>query len=174
MPTNIEIKAVVHDWERTRQAAEALSDTPLKILEQEDTFFACTTGRLKLRRFSSDRGELIAYQREEKAGTKSSHYLITKTDEPDLLRQVLVDALGTLGIVRKQRHLYLCGQTRIHLDKVEGLGTFLELEVVMRPGQAAAEGEKIAREIMDKLGIKNEDLLAGAYLDLLRNRASPA
>ncbi len=167
MPTNVEIKAIVRDWDRTCQAAAALSDAPLEILEQEDTFFACPHGRLKLRHFSDQHGELIAYHRANVKGTKSSDYLITKTSEPASLRGVLADALGILGTVKKQRHLYLHGQTRIHLDKVDGLGTFLELEVVLNPDQTVAEGEKIARELMKKIGIKAENLIAGAYLDLI-------
>jgi predicted adenylyl cyclase CyaB len=117
---------------------------------------------------------LIAYQRENVAGTKSSHYLITKTNEPANLCKVLADALGILGIVRKQRYLYMRGQTRIHLDKVDGLGTFLELEVVMKPDQSVADGEQIARELMEKLEIKTEDLLAGAYLDFILGKPMPA
>jgi len=173
MPINIEIKAVIHDWDRTCKIAASLSEVPLEILNQEDTFFHCTTGRLKLRQFSSQHGELIAYQREDLAGTKSSRYLITKTTEPETLRQALADSLGVIGMVKKQRHLYLHGQTRVHLDKVEGLGTFLELEVVMRPDQPSAEGEQMARELMDKLEIGQDDLLAGAYMDfILKNKAA--
>ena len=167
MPSNVEIKAIVRDWDRACQAATALSDAPLEILEQQDTFFACPHGRLKLRQFSDRHGELIAYHRANVKGAKPSHYLITKTEDPASLRAVLADALGILGTVTKQRHLYLHGQTRIHLDKVEGLGTFLELEVVLKPGQPATEGEKLARDLMKKLGIKTENLLAGAYLDLI-------
>ena len=170
MPTNIEIKARIHDWEKTRQRAAGLAEVPVELIEQEDTFFICPNGRLKLRVFGPGRGELIFYQRKDVAGTKSSHYLITKTGEPEKLRQVLAESLGALGRVKKRRHLYLHGQTRIHLDEVEGLGTFLELEVVMRPGQEATEGERKARELMEKLEIKPEDLIAGAYLDMIVKR----
>ncbi len=60
MPTNIEIKAVIRDWSRACQAATAVSDIPVQIIEQEDTFFTCPHGRLKLRQFSAHHGELIA------------------------------------------------------------------------------------------------------------------
>jgi predicted adenylyl cyclase CyaB len=120
-----------------------------------------------LRHFSPRRGELIAYEREDVAGAKASSYLITATTEPDQLREVLTRALGVAGIVKKRRYLFLTGQTRIHLDDVEGLGKFLELEVVMLPGQPTTEGEKIARDLMDKLGIRSADLIAGAYVDLI-------
>ena len=167
MPTNIEIKARVRDWDRTRRAAEALADRPLEIIDQHDTFFACHTGRLKLREFSATRGELIAYEREDVAGTKASRYRISSTSEPAQLRDVLQRALGLAGLVKKRRYLYLHGPTRIHLDDVEGLGKFLELEVVLASGEDEARGEAIARELMQTLGVESEDLLAGAYVDLI-------
>jgi predicted adenylyl cyclase CyaB len=167
MPTNIEIKARINDWERLRKLAEALSDCPVEVIDQLDTFFTCPRGRLTLRYFSPTRGELIVYEREDVAGSRASRYLITPTPEPDQLREVLTRALGVVGTVRKRRYLYLAGQTRIHLDEVEGLGTFLELEVVMLPNQPTAEGERIAADLMKKLGVKPRDLIAGAYVDML-------
>ncbi|HOZ23053.1 MAG TPA: adenylate cyclase, partial [bacterium] len=64
--------------------------------------------------------------------------------------------------------LYWCGRTRIHLDRVEGLGSFIELEVLLAEGESAAAGEAVARELMHKLGIRDDQLVDGAYLDLLR------
>ncbi|XP_060800124.1 uncharacterized protein LOC132901619 isoform X2 [Neoarius graeffei] len=84
----------------------------------------------------------------------------------DLLR-VLSDALGQVGQVKKERRLYMVGQTRVHVDSVEGLGDFMELEVVMRENQSAEEGVAIAHQLMQDLGMKKEDLIDGAYMDLL-------
>ncbi len=71
------------------------------------------------------------------------------------------------GVVRKERLLYMVGQTRVHLDSVEGLGHFVELEVVLRPGQSDDEGQAIARDLMARLGIREADLLETAYMDML-------
>ena len=87
---------------------------------------------------------------------------------------MLTRACGTLGRVRKRRILVLVGGTRVHLDSVEGLGDFLELEVVLRPGQTVAEGEAIARDLMAQLGVPEQALVSGAYLDLLRAAAVAA
>ena len=87
--------------------------------------------------------------------------------EPDSLKNVLAQAFGVKGIVRKKRWLYWAGKTRIHLDDVEGLGTFMELEVVLDPGQSIEDGQETAANLMAQLGIDRSSLVEGAYIDLL-------
>ena len=167
MPTNIEIKARVHDMARLRARAEAISDTPVQVIPQEDTFFHTPKGRLKLRQLQPDQAQLVYYERPDQDGPKRSNYHIFETSDSQGLKTALSLALGIRGVVRKTRFLYLAGQTRIHLDDVEGLGQFMELEVVLREGQSEAEGQAIAEELMTRLGVQKEDLLEGAYMDLL-------
>ena len=167
MANNIEIKARVQNIEALRVRAEALSDTPCQVIPQEDTFFFTSQGRLKLRQLAPDHAQLVYYLREDSHGPKHSEYHIFETDKPDVLKGILAAAYGVRGVVRKVRYLYLAGQTRIHLDEVEGLGQFMELEVVMRPEQSTVEGEAIAQDLMDRLGIRSEDLIDVAYMDLL-------
>jgi predicted adenylyl cyclase CyaB len=167
MPVNIEVKARDPDPPRTRASAEALSDTPAVTLEQRDTFFVCPNGRLKLREFSPTAGELIFYRRADVAGTKQSHYLIAPVGSPEKLASLLAVAFGAWQTVVKTRMLFQVGQTRIHLDTVAGLGSFVELEVVLRNGQSLEEGHRIARELSAKLAIREEDLVDCAYADLL-------
>ena len=169
MPTNIEIKARVRNFDEIRRRAEDLSDAPLEAISQEDTLFNTPQGRLKLRLLSEDRGQLIYYTRPDQEGPKRSDYHISHTSEPGNLKPVLALAYGVRGMVRKTRYLYLVGQTRLHLDDVEGLGQFLELEVVMREGQSDAEGQAIAEGLMASLGVERTDLLEGAYMDLLES-----
>ena len=167
MPTNVEIKARAHDFETLRKLAETLSDTPCQIISQEDTFFCSPHGRLKLRVLAPEHGQLVYYFRSDAAGPKRSEYHIFETSNPAGLKFILAAALGVRGEVSKTRYLYLTGQTRIHLDDVKGLGRFVELEVVMRPGQSEAEGRAIAEGLMRKLGIQPTDLIELAYMDLL-------
>jgi predicted adenylyl cyclase CyaB len=171
MPTNIEIKARVNDFDELRQRAEAVSDTPVQVIPQEDTFFHIPRGRLKLRLLKPDYAQLVYYERPDQDGPKRSNYHIYETHNPAGLKTALSLALGVRGVVRKTRFLYLAGQTRIHLDEVEGLGHFMELEVVLRDGQSVAEGQSIAEDLMARLGIRKEDLLEGAYMDLLEKGA---
>ncbi len=170
MPHNVEIKARVVDLAEFERRVRALADQGPVDLTQDDTFFTCPRGRLKLRELAPDRGELISYERPDATGPKVSDYVIARTDTPADLRAVLARALGECGRVRKTRRLYLVGPTRIHLDDVEGLGAFLELEVVLAPDQPAADGEAIAADLLARLGVASADLVPGAYLDLLRER----
>jgi predicted adenylyl cyclase CyaB len=167
MPANIEIKARVKDFKGLKIRAESLSDTPLQVIPQEDTFFIIPKGRLKLRALAPDHAQLVWYARADDTGPKRSDYQIHETSAPESLKSILSLALGTRGVVRKTRYLYLVGQTRIHLDDVEGLGYFMELEVVMRPEQSDKEGQAIAEDLMRKLGIDSTDLLDGAYMDMI-------
>ncbi len=167
MPANIEIKAHVHDFVAFQSRAAALSDGSVEVIPQEDTFFQVPTGRLKLRLLSPERGQLVYYHRPDREGPKRSDYILSATSEPDTLKAALGAALGVRGVVRKVRYLYLVGQTRVHLDDVQGLGHFMELEVVLREGQGDAEGQAIAEDLMKRLGVRTGDLVEGAYMDLL-------
>jgi predicted adenylyl cyclase CyaB len=167
MATNIEIKARVADFDALKARAESLSDTSLEIIPQEDIFFNTEKGRLKLRILAPDLGYLIYYERPDRDGPKRSDYYLAKTEEPENLKTVLSLALGLRGVVKKTRYLYMVGQTRVHLDEVERLGNFMELEVVMREGQGDAEGQAVAEDLMRRLGVGEEALIEGAYMDLI-------
>ena len=149
-----------------RRVAAIATEGPTEIM-QDDTFFRCEAGRLKLRMFSAQSGELIFYRRANQHGPKESFYVRSPTSAPGTLRESLSLAYGQVGRVRKQRVLYLVGRTRVHLDKVEGLGHFLELEVVLTDGEPAQVGAREAEELMRKLGVEPSQLIDGAYIDLL-------
>jgi len=167
MPTNIEIKARTEKHEELRERLFVLSGALPEILLQEDTFFHSPNGRLKLRVLQSGPAQLIHYNRPDLQGPKRSNYHVFETNDPESLKMALSRALGVRGVVRKERLLYIVGQTRVHLDSVSELGSFVELEVVLRPGQSDAEGQMVARDLMAILDICEEDLLDCAYIDLL-------
>lgn len=166
MPRNVEVKARISSVEALLPVAQALADGPPQTIEQDDCFFACRDGRLKLRDFGTGHGELIHYRRADAAGPRLSDYVRVPTDAPAALREALARAHGVIGRVRKTRWLLLAGPTRIHLDRVEGIGDFLELEVVLREDQTAADGAAIADALLARLGVEKAQRLAGAYLDL--------
>ena len=172
MARNVEIKARVPQPDRLLDAVLDIADRGPTVFAQDDTFFACPNGRLKLRAFSSTEGQLIFYRRDDLAGPKLSEYLITATAEPDALRGLLSLAYGVVGRVRKTRTLCFVGTTRIHLDDVDDLGHFMELEVVLTPEQTVEDGQAIADDLMRRLGIEPRHLVRRAYVDLLAAAAT--
>jgi adenylate cyclase class IV/GNAT superfamily N-acetyltransferase len=174
MARNVEIKARVADIASLGRAVAAAADQgPIEIL-QDDTFFRCPSGRLKLRTFSPTSGELIFYQRPTATGPKVSSYLLSTTSTSHTMREALSQALGVVGRVRKRRTLYRVGRTRVHLDDVEGLGHFMEIEVVLTDGESAQAGHAEADALMARLGIDASQLVEAAYVDLLAATHLPA
>ncbi len=168
MARNVEIKARLAHIDSVAAKAAALAHEGPVAIFQDDTFFHCPNGRLKLRAFSATAGELIFYQRSDQAGPKESFYVRSPTSEPGSLREALALACGEAGRVIKHRTLYLVGPTRVHLDVVEGLGHFLELEVMLADGETVAQGVAVAQGLMAQLGVQVDQLVADAYVDLLR------
>ncbi len=168
MPRNIEIKARIDSVDALLPHARRLADGEPVRIGQDDSFFAVPHGRLKLREFADGTAELIHYHRADAAHAKASDYVRVPVPDPAALREALTRACGLLGRVQKQRLLLMVGPTRIHLDQVQGLGDFMELEVVLNAGQSDAEGAAIAESLMRALGLADAHRLAGSYLDLMR------
>jgi len=114
---------------------------------------------------------LIFYFLADVAGTKQSDYEIAPVTDAAKLKSELERVLSESVAVEKTRLVSLSGRTRVHLDAVKGLVSFLELEVVLQEGQSPAEGHAIARDVMQRLGIQEADLIAAAYADMLMERA---
>jgi len=167
MAKNIEIKAAVADLAALEHKVRAIATQGPELIAQDDCFFPCPHGRLKLRIFAANAGELIFYQRPNQAGPKTSFYLRTPTQDPASLLATLSQAYGLSGRVIKQRTLYMVGRTRVHLDQVAGLGSFMELEVVLAENEAEQAGIEEAQHLLATLGIAELDLIEDAYIDLL-------
>jgi predicted adenylyl cyclase CyaB len=170
MARNIEIKARIESVEWLAERVAAIADEGPIEMFQDDTFFTCERGRIKLRAFSATEGQLIFYQRSNGKGPKESSYIISPTAAPHSLCEALSLAYGQAGRVRKHRTLYVVGRARVHLDRVEGLGQFVELEVVLSEGESTRPGIEKAQGLMALLGISSAQLLDGAYVDLLAQR----
>jgi adenylate cyclase class IV len=164
---NLEIKAVDRDPLATLQAALALGAEDRGRLHQRDTYFHAVQGRLKLREAPPEPAELIAYARAELAGPKVSLYRVVQVADHLALIDALSDSLGVRVVVEKARRLLLWRNVRIHLDRVEGLGDFVELEAVAAsPGGLEVERDRV-EQLREALGIADEHLVAHGYADLL-------
>jgi homotetrameric cytidine deaminase len=162
---NIELKAVDPDPERSLAACRELGAEDRGVVRQRDTYFRARAGRLKLREEEPGGAVLIQYDRPDAAVARESRYRLSAVPDPDELRASLDAALGTLVVVDKRRHLLVWDGVRIHLDTVEGLGSFIELEGVAAPdSDLAPEREKVAR-LRQALGIA--EVLTDSYSDRL-------
>lgn len=179
MARNVEIKAraaALDDLERRARRLQGPGDAAADaVLRQTDTYFDVGPDqRLKLRQFDDGTAELIRYTRPDISGPKTSTYTVEPQPDPEATLRALSDRHGVRVTVRKVRRLRMVGQTRVHLDEVAELGAFVELEVVLREGQTTAEGQRIAADLMESLGIATDDLIDRSYVDLLeQRRASP-
>ena len=171
MARNVEIKARLRDPAATRRLVEREAGGRPMDLDQVDTFFRAPAGRLKLREATGEAPELIWYDRPDATGPKESHFEWAVVGDAAAARALLAAALGVRLEVRKHRTVYHAGRTRVHLDAVEGLGEFLELEVQLAPGESTEAGAAEAHELMRRFGIGEDELVAGAYADLLEGRS---
>lgn len=161
---NLEIKARCADLAEVRRRVEALGATRVARELQVDTYFVTRAGRLKLRESSLGRAELIPYRRPDAPGPRRSEYVVIPLPEPALTRALFSALLGVHRIVRKEREVFLWENVRIHLDRVDVLGTFLELEAVFDGSAEAepAERRKLA-DLLAALGVGDADLVAVSY-----------
>ena len=167
MPRNVEIKAWLTDRAKACAIASDLSGAEPEHIHQHDIFFRSPKGRLKLRLFPDGSGELIQYDRPDTPSVKLSDYRIARTPDAEAMLDMLRQIVAVVGEVRKHRLLYQIGQTRIHIDRVEGLGDFVELEVVLSPHQDVDEGTRIADHLLEAFEIDRAQLVGGAYVDLI-------
>ncbi len=162
---NLELKARCPDPARVEAALQRLGARNEGVLVQRDTYFPVPHGRLKLREIEGAPAQLIAYDRPEEQAQRFSQYRISEVPDPAGLIAVLSAALGVRGVVAKRRHLYLWQESRIHLDEVEGLGHFLEFEVVSQ-GSACDDWDRM-EALMTAFGLRDSDAIQASYSDLL-------
>lgn len=177
MSRNVEIKASIPDIEAMEIKVSSIATEGPHTLIQDDTFFECkSSGRLKLRTFGSGHGELIFYQRgdQDQVGPKESFYVRSQTSQPAQMLEALTLAYGVVGRVKKFRTVYLIGRSRVHLDRLEDIGSFLEIEVVLADDESTESGVRTAHALLEKLGIAPAQLIGGAYVDMLTVKRGPA
>ena len=167
---NIELKARDPDPGRTLELALGLGAEDRGPISQRDTYFTGARGRLKLREQDPGPAELIQYRRPDEVCVHTSEYRRVPVAEPEALREALDAAHGTLVVVDKRRRLLMWEGVRIHLDEVEGLGSFLELEAVAAERSDLSHERAKVERLRAELRIADADLVAQSYSDLLLDR----
>jgi predicted adenylyl cyclase CyaB len=164
---NIEIKARVKDHKAIEKLLKSASAEKVEKLIQKDTYFNSENSRLKLREINDKKFVLIQYDRADQKKAKVSEYSIYETKAPDKLKSCLIKSLGIKTIIEKVRVLYQIKNTRIHLDKVKDLGSFIELETVVKDASQMEKLRTENQEIREFLKIKSKDLVERSYSDIL-------
>jgi adenylate cyclase class 2 len=164
--TNLELKARDRDPGGSRRVCGEIGATDGGTLSQLDTYFAVPRGRLKLREQTHGEAQLIAYERADDRGSKESRYRIVAVPEPSGLKAALAATLGIRVEVRKERRLFLWEGVRIHLDQVDGLGSFIEFEGVATAVRGTDAFGSLLADLRRHFGIEDGDLLAASYSDL--------
>lgn len=165
MPVNLELKAKIASTTSVSQIAEDIGATYITTMLQEDTYFHSTKGRLKLRVINEDKAELIFYDRDEKTNYRLSEYQIYPIEEKDLMKKILQLAYGIRLDVKKKRQLFIYKNCRIHIDSVDGLGDFLEFEVLLN--NSDENGKELMKFLYDKFSGEFLSILQDSYSDLL-------
>jgi adenylate cyclase, class 2 len=167
MALNIEIKAktdqpeIIRCYLKTNQAEFKGTDF------QTDTYFNVLNGRLKLREGNIE-NNLIYYERQDIHGAKESNFHLVKIANAMALKEVLARSLGTKIVVRKKREIYFIGNVKFHIDEVEGLGNFAEIEASdLCADLSKEELQKQCDFYLSELEIKEEDLVSVSYSDML-------
>jgi predicted adenylyl cyclase CyaB len=167
---NLELKARDPDPPATLRAALSLGATDEGVLEQRDTYFPVAHGRLKLREQTPGAAHLIQYARADAPRERESAYRIVAVTNPEELAVLLTAALGIDVVVTKRRRLLLWERVRIHLDEVEQLGAFVELEAVLDEGEELADAQPRIDRLRAALGIPDDRLQPLGYAQQLRGR----
>ena len=164
---NVEIKASCSNPEFIRNYLFTKNAKFIGTDRQIDTYFNVTNGRLKLREGVIE-NNLIFYERNNQPGPKSSFFNLIKISDPNGLKEVLKNSIGIKMIVTKKREIYYIGNIKFHIDEVEELGSFIEIEA----GNILADltGTELSEQCnfyMKEFGINNNDLIAESYSDML-------
>lgn len=164
---SVEIKARLHDAERVRRELQAARARRIGEDHQVDTYFQTAQGRLKLRQGPIE-NSLIYYERPDTAAIKSSHVRVCETIPDSPLLGLLGDALGVRAVVDKRREIYWVGNVKFHIDRVRGLGEFVEIEAQDHDGQRSEpELAEQCRDYMRRFGVSDTDLIDVSYSDLV-------
>jgi predicted adenylyl cyclase CyaB len=164
---NVELKAPDPDPQRSLARCREIGAEDRGLLIQRDTYFEASTGRLKLREQEGSAPHLIAYDRPDLQGRRESRYEVTDIERPEELRAVLAAALGIRVGVAKRRRLFRWEGVRIHLDMVDGLGTFIEFEAIVAAHWELARKHRQVDKLRQIFGIQETDIVAVGYGELL-------
>jgi adenylate cyclase class IV len=169
---NIELKATDPTPARSIEACRALNAEDRGTIWQRDSYFDVPFGGLKLREEDPGRPHLVQFERADEPQQRESRYRIIEIEDARTLLAALTAAIGLTVVVTKRRHLFLWQDVRIHLDTVEHLGSFIELEAVAPPDSDLSHEHALIKQLRSTFAIPDERLLAVGYATQLKKQIS--
>ena len=164
---NIELKARYEDREKALSVLERLGAKYVSTETQIDTYFSVGSYRMKLRETTLGDHRIIWYSRPNHPDSRKSTYRMESIPDPEAKKRIFSREMGVKVVVTKERILYMIGPVRVHLDRVEGLGDFLEFEAVLEDGYTEGDAYAQVADLRREFEINDEDLIAGSYSDLV-------
>lgn len=170
MHINIEFKARCNDIEKVKEILQRKGANYKGKDYQTDVYFNVPNGRLKLRKGNIE-NKLIGYKRVNSTGTKQSKVYLFITERETNLEEVLKATLGIKIIVKKQRDIYFLNNVKFHIDEVDELGSFIEVEAIDSEGKIGKEKLQQQCDYYKNLfKIREEDMVSHSYSDLLLHK----
>ena len=168
MKKNLELKVELEDFSDILQNIASLGVKEAGILYQVDKYFLIGKKRLKLRNMNGE-FQLIYYSRPNTQESKLSQYYVFgfTNKQGVVIEKILNVFFAVKAVVSKKRTLYLYKHTRIHLDKVENLGNFLELETVFNRKDPQYDFYHEHNAVIDTLGLPRYKKIKSSYSDLI-------
>lgn len=169
MSTMVEMKARIEDLNATRELLLKLNALQKEVIDQKDTYFDVTSGRLKLREINgSEKAQIFFYERPNIAGVKMNRSISLEVEPSTSAKKMLEKLFKVKVVVKKTREIYSIEKCKVHLDRVVGLGTFLELEMQSLEDELSIRKSRgILNEILEKLNVPTSSMESLSYSDLL-------
>ena len=167
MPKNFEIKCRIRNLSEIKKILVSDRSYKYSIEKQKDIYYKVKSGRLKLRIINEKNSDLIYYNRKEKNRERVSNFVISSTINFKELNFIMTKQFEVMVIVNKKREIFVKDNIRIHLDTVNKLGNFLEIEIMFKDLNKA---KKMMSELKDMLNLNTKDFIKSSYSDLLINK----
>jgi len=167
---NVEIKARCNNQDAIRKYLKEHDADFKGVDHQIDTYFNVSNGRLKLREGEIE-NFLVHYERSDQVGPKQSKVTLYNSQPGSMLKEALAKALGVLVVVDKKREIYFIENVKFHVDNVQDLGTFMEIEAIDKDGSIGQDKlNEQCQQYLSEMGIRGQDLIPVSYSDLLLNK----
>jgi predicted adenylyl cyclase CyaB len=169
MRKNYELKVILNNYDVAKWKAESyihrFKDKHHFLEKQKDIYYYKVGGkRLKLRIINGEFGHLVYYDRKDTTNKRVSKYLLSDTGNPFELDKILRKFFKVQLVVNKTREIYTVKNLRIHLDRIQGIGIFMEFEIIYN---SLDDAKILMKELMKHFNIKRKDFIKDSYSDLI-------